>query len=255
MDTLSVVLITYNEEKHIGKCLDSIMSVADEIVIVDSFSKDATMDICNKYPTKIIQNKFQDFSSQRNFAMSLATKSHLLCIDADEVLSEELAAEIALLKKEGFEKEVYTINRLTSFCGKWIKHGMWYPDKIQRLIKHGVAHWIGEVHEKLHFNKPPSKGFIKGHLLHYSYDSVGQLVEKLEKYTSIQSMQMFKEKKQATWIKIYINPVWAFFSGYFLKLGFLDGWQGIIIQYSIAFQTKRKYIKLKKLYLGENENT
>jgi glycosyltransferase involved in cell wall biosynthesis len=254
MDTLSVILITYNEEKHIGKCLDSIMSVADEIIIVDSFSNDATIDICKHYPTKVIQNKFFDFSSQRNLAMSLASKSYLLFIDADEVLSEELADEISKFKNEGFEKEVYSINRLTSFCGKWIKHGMWYPDKIQRLIKQGVANWIGEVHEKLNFTIPPSKGFIKGHLLHYSYDSVGQLVEKLEKYTSIQSKQMFKENKKATWIKIYINPVWAFFSGYFLKLGFLDGWQGIIIQYSIAFQTKRKYIKLKKLYLSQKGN-
>ena len=99
MDTLSVVLITYNEEKHIGNCLDSILSVADEIIIVDSFSNDSTMDICNKYPTRIIQNKFRDFSSQRNFAMSLATKSYLLFIDADEVLSEELIAEISKLKK------------------------------------------------------------------------------------------------------------------------------------------------------------
>jgi len=254
MDTLSVVIITYNEEKHIGKCLDSVVAVADEIVIVDSYSSDATMDICNKYPTKIIQNKFSDFSSQRNLAMSLATKSYLFFIDADEVISEELATEIGTLKKVGFEKDVYTINRLTNFCGKWIKHGMWYPDKIQRIVKHGVANWTGEVHEKLFFDKPPRKGFIKGHLLHYSYDSVGQLVEKLEKYTSIQSLQMFKEKKQVTWIKIYINPVWAFFSGYILKLGFLDGWQGIIIQYSIAFQTKRKYIKLKKLYLGQKGN-
>jgi glycosyltransferase involved in cell wall biosynthesis len=251
MDTLSVILITYNEEKHIGKCLDSVREVADEIIIVDSFSNDATLDICNKYPTKVIQNKFCDFSSQRNFAMSLASKSYLLFIDADEVLSDELADEISELKNKGFEKEAYTINRLTSFCGKWIKHGMWYPDKIQRLIKHGVANWIGEVHEKLVFINPPNKGFIKGHLLHYSYDSVGQLVEKLEKYTTIQSKQMFKEKKKATWIKIYINPLWAFISGYFLKLGFLDGWQGIIIQYSIAFQTKRKYVKLKNLYRGK----
>ena len=135
MDTLSVAIITYNEEKHISKCLDSITAVADEIIIVDSYSNDSTMDICNKYPTKIIQNKFSDFSSQRNLAMSLATKSYLLFIDADEVISDELATKIAALKKEGFVKDVYTINRLTRFCGKWIKHGMWYPDKIQRIVK------------------------------------------------------------------------------------------------------------------------
>ena len=147
MDTLSAVIITYNEEKHIGKCLDSVVTVADEIIIVDSYSNDSTMDICNKYPTKIIQNKFSDFSSQRNLAMSLATKSYLLFIDADEVVSNELATEIAAFKKEGFKKDVYTINRLTSFCGKWIKHGMWYPDQIQRIVKYGVANWTGEVHE------------------------------------------------------------------------------------------------------------
>lgn len=248
MDTLSVIIITFNEEKHIGKCLDSIKNVADEIIIVDSFSTDATLDICSNYQVKLHQNKFCDFSTQRNLAMSLASMSFLLFIDADEVLSEQLANEIVALKKEGFKNEVYTINRLTNFCGKWIKHGMWYPDKIQRLTKRGIGKWTGEVHENLTFITNPTKGFIKGHLLHYSYDSVGQLVDKLEKYTNIQSRQMFRQNKNATWIKIYINPVWAFISGYFIKLGFLDGWQGIIIQYSIAYQTKRKYMKLKNLY-------
>ena len=248
MDTLSVVIITFNEEMHIGRCLDSVKTVADEIIIVDSFSTDATLDICSKYDVKFHQNKFSDFSSQRNLAMSLASKSYLLFIDADEVLSEALTEEILALKIEGFNKEVYTLNRLTNFCGKWIKHGMWYPDKIQRLVKQDIAIWAGDVHENLTFQVSPTKGRIKGHLLHYSYDSVGQLVDKLEKYTSIQSKQMFKQKKKATWIKIYINPVWAFISGYFIKLGFLDGWQGLIIQYSIAFQTKRKYSKLKKLW-------
>lgn len=248
MHTLSVVIITYNEEKHIGKCLDSLKRVADEIIIVDSFSRDATLDICNRYEVKLHQNKFSDFSSQRNLAMSMASKSHILFIDADEVLSEELVDEISKLKQAGFKNQVYTLNRITNFCGKWIKHGMWYPDKIQRLVQRGIGKWTGEVHENLTFDTSPTKGSIKGHLLHYSYDSVGQLVDKLEKYTTIQSKQMFNQKKKATWIKMYINPVWAFISGYFIKLGFLDGWQGIIIQYSIAYQTKRKYSKLKKLW-------
>ncbi len=248
MHTLSVVIITYNEEKHIGKCLDSLKQVADEIIIVDSFSTDDTLAICSHYEVKLYQNKFSDFSSQRNLAMSMASMSHILFIDADEVLSEELIGEIRKLKEEGFKNQVYTLDRITNFCGKWIKHGMWYPDKIQRLVQRGIAKWTGDVHENLTFDTSPTKGFVKGHLLHYSYDSVGQLVEKLEKYTTIQSKQMFHQKKKATWIKIYINPVWAFISGYFIKLGFLDGWQGIIIQYSIAYQTKRKYSKLKKLW-------
>lgn len=251
MDTLSVIVITYNEEKHIGRCLESIKMVADEIIIVDSFSIDATLEICKQYQALVIQNKFNDFSSQRNFAMSMASMSHLLFIDADEVLSDKLIDEILILKKFGFEHEVYSINRLTNFCGKWIKHGMWYPDKIQRLIKRCVGNWTGEVHERLTFNKQTSKGFIPGHLLHYSYDSVGLLVKKLEKYTTIQSNQMFKEKKRVNFIKIYINPIWAFINGYFIKLGFLDGWQGLIIHYSIAYQTRRKYIKLKRLYTNQ----
>jgi glycosyltransferase involved in cell wall biosynthesis len=255
MSTLSVVIIVYNEEKNIGRCLESVHKIADEIIIVDSFSTDSTVSICNQYPTIIIQNKFVDFSNQRNLGISKSTMSHLFFIDADEVLSEELTNEIITLKNSGFNHEVYTVNRLTSFCGKWIKHGMWYPDKIQRLIKNGVAKWTGEVHEKLAFNTLPSKGFIEGHLLHYSYDTIGQLVEKLEKYTNIQSKQMFKENKKATWIKLYINPIWAFISGYFIKLGILDGWQGLIIQYSIAYQTKRKYLKLRKLHLTETPNT
>ncbi len=196
MDTLSVVIITYNEEKHIGKCIDSLVPVADEIIIVDSFSTDGTLAICSRYDVKLHQNKFCDFSSQRNLAMSLATKSYLLFIDADEVLSDELTNEILLLKKEGFKKEVYTLNRCTNFCGKWIKHGMWYPDKIQRLVKQGIGIWTGDVHENLTFQVSPTNGLIKGHLLHYSYDSVRQLVDKLEKYTTIQSKQMFKKRKK-----------------------------------------------------------
>jgi len=255
MSTLSVVIITYNEEKHISRCLESVTSIADEIIVVDSFSTDATLSICKQYPTIVVQNKFLDFSSQRNVAMSKATMSHVFFIDADEVVSEKLIQEILNLKKNGFGNQVYTVNRLTCFCGKWIKHGMWYPDKIQRVIQNGTAMWAGEVHEKLIFKTPPRKGFIKGHLLHYSYDTVGQLVEKLEKYTNIQSKQMFKENKKASWIKLYVNPVWAFISGYFIKLGLLDGWQGLIIHYSIAYQTKRKYLKLKQLQLAQKSRT
>lgn len=251
MNTLSILIITYNEEKNIAKCLESVLNIADEIIIVDSFSNDSTISICKKYPTNIIQNKFVNFSDQRNIAITKATMSHLLFIDADEILSDELANNIKGLKNNGFKHDVYVINRITNLCGKWIKHGMWYPDKIQRLIKKGVAKWTGDVHEKLKFNSEPSKGFIKGHLLHYSYDSVGQLVEKLEKYTNIQSKQMHRENKKANWIKLYINPIWAFISGYFIKLGILDGWQGLIIQYSIAYATRRKYVKLKQIQIAE----
>jgi glycosyltransferase involved in cell wall biosynthesis len=247
MHSISAIIITYNEEKHIAACLSSLKNVADEIIVLDSFSTDNTAAICHSYPVIFKQNKFINFASQRNIAMSYATKSYLLFIDADEVLSESLIASLIQLKQKGFDKKVYTLNRMTNFCGKWIKHGMWYPDKIQRIIASGEGKWVGEVHEKLQFHNAVSKGLVNGHLLHYSYDSIKALVEKLEKYTTMQSKEMQLAGKKAPIYKMMINPLWAFLNGYFFKLGFLDGWQGFIIQYSIAYQTYRKYVKLRIL--------
>ena len=157
MHSISAIIITYNEEKHIAACLSSLKNVADEIIVLDSFSTDNTAAICHSYPVIFKQNKFINFASQRNIAMSYATKSYLLFIDADEVLSESLIASLIQLKQKGFDKKVYTLNRMTNFCGKWIKHGMWYPDKIQRIIASGEGKWVGEVHEKLQFHTVVSK--------------------------------------------------------------------------------------------------
>jgi len=251
MHPLSVVLITYNEEKNIARCLNSLKAVADEIIIVDSFSTDATEKICTEHAVKFYQNKFIDFSTQRNFALSKVTQPYALFIDADEVLSDALIQEILTTKKNGFEKEVYTINRLTNFCGKWIKHGMWYPDILQRLIKVGVGNWEGQVHESIQFTQPFTTGAFKGHLLHYSFASIESLVNKINKYTTMQAIDMHAKGKKAPFYKLYINPLWAFIHGYFFKLGLLDGWQGFLIHFSIAYQTLLKYTKLRQLYQQE----
>lgn len=247
MSTISVVVITYNEEKNIERCLKSIAPIADEIVIIDSNSTDTTEAICKQYNAQFIKRAFTDYADQRNAAFELATKDYLFFIDADEELSEALTQSLMELKKIGMQHDVYKLNRFNNFCGKWIKHGMWYPERLDRIVKNGKGIWRGRIHEILQPTTGASVQLLKGDLLHYSYSNIESLVTKLNHYTTLQAVQMAEQNKKATLFKLYVNPIWAFINGYFIKLGCLDGWEGYVIHKSIAYQTMIKYAKLRRL--------
>lgn len=250
---LSVVIITFNEERNIGRCLENIQTIADEIIILDSFSTDKTEFICKQYDVQFYQQKFSGYTDQKNKALSYATNDYVLSMDADETLSDALKKNILAEKKSGFSADAFAMSRCTSFCGHFIKHGSWYPDKKLRLFNRKKGGWVGEnVHEKVEMQNGASLKQLHGDMLHYSYYSLEEVIIQNNKYTSIQAAEMFKKGKKVSWIKLAINPFWAFISGYILRLGFLDGVDGFFIASSVAYQTMTKYAKLKKLYRNSN---
>lgn len=247
MQKLSVAIITFNEEKNIERCLQSIVSIADEIVVLDSLSTDATETICSKYGVKFIKQAFLGYIEQKNLALSFCSQQMVLCLDADEAMSEELLQAIETLKQQGFKADGYSMKRCTYFMGKWIKHGTWYPDKKLRLVNKEKAKWGGiNPHDELQL-QTSNHQFLNADILHYSYNSLEEVITQNNKFTTIQAKAMQQQGKKSNWFKILVNPCVAFINGYFLKLGFLDGWRGYFIAKSVAYQTFCKYIKLKAL--------
>lgn len=247
MPQLSVVIITFNEEKNIARCIDSVKDLADDIVIVDSFSSDTTTEICKAYHVNFIQRNWEGYSTTKNFANSQAKFDWILSLDADEALSEELKKEIKALKSKS-EISTCKFNRLTNYCGSWVKHGGWYPDTKVRLFDRKITKWAGVIHEELHFSKTVDVLHLKGDCLHYTYYTTEQHYKQADKFTTIAAKDLFEQGKKATFDKLYISPITKFIRDYFFKLGFLDGSVGFTIARISAYATYLKYKKLKDLY-------
>ena len=250
MTKISGVIITYNEERHICTCLESLQGVVDEIVVVDSFSTDKTKEICQGYGVKWIENAFTGFTDQKNYANAQATYDYILSLDADEALSEELKSEI-LKAKENLEYDGYNCNRLNNYCGRWIKHSNWYPDRKIRLFHKQKARWVGanNLHEIIVLDNPKSKKFLKGDLLHWPYENYFEHWIKINTYTTIAAQNYHKRKPNGKvgLSKILISPFWKFFRNYIIRCGFLDGMQGFVICNFTALGTFLKYIKIREL--------
>jgi glycosyltransferase involved in cell wall biosynthesis len=248
MVKLSVVVITLNEEKNLGRCLSSVRGVADEIVIVDSNSTDGTEAIAKAFHARFIQHPFEGYVKQKNFANEQAGHDHILSLDADEVLSDELRTSV-LNAKARFNKGGYTMNRRTNYAGKWVKHSGWYPDRKLRLFDRRKGHWEGMIiHEEFKLSENAKPGHLKGDLLHYSFDSVEDHRKQSRKFTTLGAQADFQRGKKAPFYKIYLGPVVKFIQSYFLRFGFLDGRIGLTICWLSAAATHQKYLKLKKLY-------
>ena len=247
MPKLSVVIITHNEERNIGRCLDSVKVVADDIVVIDSLSTDKTEEICRKYDANFISQKWLGYSDTKNFGNSRAKYDWILSIDADETITEELSKSI-LSAKALDEKEFYKYNRLTNYCGKWIKHSGWYPDSKVRIFDRNKAKWTGQIHEKLEFDTNISVGMLKGESLHYSYYSISEHISKMNGFTDISSHELFTNGKRCSIFKLIFKTKLKFLSVYFWKLGFLDGYYGLIIAVLSAMSEFVKFSKLRSLY-------
>lgn len=248
---ISVTVITFNEERNIGRCLDSVRDVADEIIVVDSFSTDRTREICLRKGVKFLEHKFDGHIEQKNWAFAQVTNHFVLSLDADEALSEELIKSILNLKKN-WDKDGYYMNRLTNYCGKWIYHCGWYPDRKLRLVDSRKGKWGGtNPHDKFIMDqKEELTGFLQGDILHYSYYTRQEHYKQVEYFTGISSAEYFKQGKRAGWIKMISSPVVKFLRDYFVKLGFLDGMAGFTISRISAYATYLKYDKLRKLQKG-----
>jgi len=242
---LSAIIITLNEEKNIGRCLESLKSVVDEILVVDSFSTDRTKEICTSHGIRFIQNEWKGYSSQKNFAQNLAAHDFIISLDADEALSKELSESI--LKAKNLDViNIYSFNRLTNYCGKWIRHGGWYPDIKIRMYDRKKCKWEGSIHERLSYPKEEKVILLEGDCHHYTFYTVEEHMKQVEKFTTLMAEEEFSKGRRAGWLRITFSPVIKFIRDYIIRGGFIDGKEGFLISRISAYATFLKYTKLRK---------
>ena len=246
---ISAVIITFNEERNIDRCLRSLVTVADEILVVDSFSTDQTERICLSHGARFIQNKFPGHIEQKNFAMEHAANDWVLSLDADEALTEDLQRSILSVKPDLGKHGGYKLKRLTSFCGKWVRHTGWYPDKKIRLWNREEGRWGGQnPHDKVIMNPGVSIGQLEGDLLHYSFYELKDHIDTIQKFSSIAAQSAYENGKRANLLtNVLLGPLYTFVKKYFFQLGFLDGYTGFIISMNSAFSKFLKYTKLREI--------
>lgn len=245
---ISVVIITYNEEHNIGRCLQAIAGIADEMLVVDSFSTDKTTDIAHQYHAKVVQQEFRGYISQKNFATDEAKHDWILSIDADEVVSTSLANSILQIKEKGAQYHSYQCNRMANYCGTWIRHGGWYPDRKTRFFDRRQGTWKGSnnLHEKWQPHATGKTGRLKGDLLHYTFNTISEHLQQIDRFTDIMAKTLAENGKKTSILKVIFSSAWRFFNDYVLHLGFLDGYAGYLVCRYSAFATQVKYSKLKQ---------
>lgn len=247
---LSVVIIAHNEERNIGRCIASVQSLCDDIVVVDSGSGDRTIAIATDMGAKVRFRAWDGYSAQKNHANALAQHPHILSLDADEALSPELTAAIRAAAAEGL-RGAYRFNRLTNYCGHWVRHGGWYPDTKVRIFPKAGTRWEGEhVHETLHLPPGTEVTHLQGDLLHWSYHTLGDHAERIERYSDLHAKKLLAAGKRAGPIKRWLSPIFKFIQGYFLQLGVLDGAAGFHIARYSSRAVYLKYAKLHHLLRG-----
>ncbi|MFM7681166.1 MAG: glycosyltransferase family 2 protein [Bacteroidota bacterium] len=247
MESLSAVIITFNEEKNIERCLKSLQNVADEIIVVDSFSTDQTEAICQSFNVQFHKMEWEGYSKTKNKAQSLANSEYVISVDADECLDEQLIREISEIKKTGFNG-IYELNRLTNYCGSWIHHSGWNPDWKIRIYPKSRVKWNDAiVHEELMVPTDLKMNQLKGRLHHYSYFSKSQHRLKADQYSKLTALKYAEQGRKCYFFTPFLSAVSRFLSMYILKLGFLDGKAGWNIAKISAESNAFKYRELRRL--------
>ena len=241
--SLSVILITKNEEANLKECLESV-SFANEIIVVDSQSSDKTQEIAQSFGAKVeITTDWPGFGPQKNRALNLATQEWVLSIDADERVTPKLKKEILAVTSSKESLNCYAIPRSSWYCGRFMKYSGWYPDYVDRLFKRGTAKFSDHlVHERL--LPSGSVGQLQNHFLHYSFKDFSQVLKKIDAYSTASAEQAYLKGKRSSVGKAVGHGLWAFFRTYVLRLGFLDGAQGLALAISNAEGTYYRYIKI-----------
>ena len=239
--------MAFNEKEKIKDCLESV-KWADEIVLMDSFSTDGTVEIAKQYGAKIVQKEFIGFGRLRNFALEHCSNDWVLSVDADERVTEELKQEIIQKLSQGPKADAYYVPRKSHFLSHWVKHCGWYPDyrQPQFFNRKKMKYTEQLVHETFELNG--KTGYLKGHILQYPFLSLDQYLKKMDRYSSLRSEEMFKAGKKFSIFQLLINPLAMFFRMYVAKLGFLDGKIGLILSVLYCNYTIMKYIKLWEKY-------
>lgn len=245
MEKISGVIITYNEEKRIEHCLKSLVPFCDEIVLVDSFSTDQTLEIASKYTSKIYQRKFDTYVAQKGYATSLAENKWVFWIDADERVSDELIQAILQLKRDGFKADGYKINRLSYYINGFYKYSGWYPDAKIRLFNKNQGCWGGEdPHDKIIMNSDARIDRIRKDVIHFTYRNLDHQIEKMNQFTSRSANEILKTGKQFIILRMFFNTIFKFIKCYIFQGGFLAGTKGLINSAFNAFYIFSKYAKL-----------
>lgn len=243
--TLSVCIITLNEEANLGRTLASLKDIADEIIVVDSGSTDATLAIAQSFGAKVFSEPWKGFARQKNSSLAKASCDWILSLDADEEVSTELAASVNKLLKSGPPPEFagYKMNRRNIYFGKWLKRSGYYPDPKLRLIKRGAAEFeLRDVHEDM---KIPGKlGHLHGDLLHHAYQTLESFLDHQNKYSSLGADMVVRERKVGfSVVNIVFRPLVRFIWAYFFRMGFLDGREGLVVLMNHAAYVSWKYAK------------
>ena len=241
---ISATIVAMNEERNIARALES-LGCADEIVVVDSGSGDATRDVAARGGARVIEESWRGFAAQKNFAAGCASHDWILSIDADESVSAELEGEILELKRSGPTADAYSMPRLAQYLGRWILHSGWYPDRKTRLYHRGRAEWTGNyVHESVVVRG--TTGELQGRLLHFTCDSLSEHLRTLDRYTSLAARELIDAKVDIPMRRLAIDPAWMFLRTWIFRRGFLDGPQGFAIAWMAALYTFMKYAKATK---------
>ncbi|MCG1036360.1 glycosyltransferase family 2 protein [Polaribacter sargassicola] len=245
MIKITAIIPTLNEEFHIEEAIESVL-FADEIIVIDSFSTDNTVALAEKYNVKIIKRKFDDFSSQKNFAISKATNSWIYVLDADERVSKELREEILKAVKNPKDFVGFSFNRDFYFMNKQIKFGGYSNNKVIRLFDKNFSRYNGSlVHEKIITDG--KIGEIETPIKHYSYKNFSHHLTKVQNYKELQAKELFAQGKKSSLFKIIVKPKTRFLTHYFFKLGFLDGFRGFVIAAIQSYGIFIKYVSLRLL--------
>jgi glycosyltransferase involved in cell wall biosynthesis len=249
-ERLSACIITYNEADRIEACVKS-LSFCDDIVVVDSHSTDSTREIAASLGVRVIERDWPGYRTQKEFAVSSAQHDWVLCLDADERVSDELRAEILALRDAGFPKHAgWSVPRLMIYFGRSLRHGTAYPDRLIRLFDRRRGGWIGrEIHENTRVSG--SVGKLRGHLVHHSYRNLSDQENRLRRYADLMARALYESGDRGGLARSFMNTYWRFIRGYFLRLGFLDGWRGLIFALLEANYVRQKYLKLYLLTKGQ----
>lgn len=245
MIPVSVVTVAKDEERNISDALESVKDFED-IVVVDAFSTDSTVEICKRYPVRIFQQEWQGYARQKQRAIDYANKQWVLLLDADERVSPELKQEISVIVSNQNPNHGFYIPRKNFFLGKWIKHSGWWPDYTIRLFRKDSAYIEErEVHEKVVVKG--QTGYLKNPLEHYTYRSISEYIKKMDNYSTLAAREILSKNPQPSmtslFLRMTIRPIFTFFRMFILKQGFRDGIHGFILAMLYSFYTFLKYLK------------
>lgn len=248
--TVSAIVVCFNEERNIGACLES-LSWCDEIVVVDSFSTDRTVEICHQYTERVIQRKWAGYRDQKAFAHSQATKDWVLLVDSDERVTPKLSEEVKeALSSHGGEFAGFSVPRLVFYLGRWWWRGGWYPDYDVRLFRRDRATWGGsDPHEKILIDGKVCR--LRNPLHHFSYRDIEDHIQRINRFTSISSRELLNEGKGWRLVDTLVRPAFRFFRSYIWKRGFLEGFAGFYVAVTAAVYVFLKYAKLWELEFEE----